>query len=132
MTDRSDIILRGHCLCGACGFELRGEANWVGHCHCESCGRATASPLTTFIGQENGSWKFLGEAPKDFESSAGNTRGFCGTCGTPMFYCSDRYPNEMHFYAALLEDPEAITPTMQYHPDEQLSWLHLANPLPQG
>lgn len=49
-----------------------------------------------------------------------------------MFYRSDRYPNEMHFYAALLEDPEAITPTMQYHPDEQLSWLHLANPLPQG
>ena len=122
--------LKGHCLCGSCGFELIGDHNWVGYCHCESCRRATASPLTTWIGQENGSWKFTGREPHIYQSSEGNTRGFCSTCGSPMFYQTDRFPNEMHFYAALLTNPEAIKPTAHFNADEMLSWIHLSDTLP--
>jgi hypothetical protein len=123
--------LTGHCLCGTTRFVLVGAPNWVGHCHCESCRRATASPFTTWIGQENGTWTFLKNQPVCYESSLGNTRGFCGTCGSPMFFRSNRYPNETHFYAALLEDPEAIKPTIHFHADEKVSWVHLSDGLPQ-
>lgn len=125
MSAQTKDTLRGHCLCGSCQFELTGPANWVGHCHCESCRRATASPMTTWIGQENGTWAFLGTEPVHFQSSEGNQRGFCPSCGSPMFYRSDRYPNETHFYAALLTDPDAVIPTAHFHSDEKLSWLHL-------
>ena len=101
-------------------FELIGDPNWVGHCHCESCRRATASPFTTWIGQENGSWKLHGDTPVSRESSPGNTRGFCGKCGSPMFFKSVRFPDEMHFYAALLDQPEDIEPRAHYHADEML------------
>lgn len=123
-------ILSGHCLCGACRFELSGAHNWVGHCHCESCRRATSSPFTTWIGQENGRWRWSGKQPVRYASSAGNIRGFCGTCGSPMFFVSDRFPTETHFYAALLDRPEDVAPTIHFHADERLAWVHLADGLP--
>lgn len=76
MTDPNAQVLKGHCLCGACTFELVGPHNWVGHCHCESCRRAVSSPFTTWIGHENGAWTFGGAKPVSYVSSPGNTRGF--------------------------------------------------------
>ena len=131
VSDDIQSIVRGRCLCGASVFELAGEPNWVGHCHCESCRRATASPFTTWIGQENGSWKLLGDALISYESSPGNARGFCGKCGSPMFYRSSRFPNETHFYAALLDQPGSLRPTTHFHADEMLPWIHLADDLPR-
>ncbi len=48
-----------------------------------------------------------------------------------MFYRSTRYPNEVHFYAALLEAPEAVKPQAHFHSKEQLVWLHLSDTLPR-
>ena len=78
--------------------------------------------MTTWIGQENGRWRFEGDAPKTFTSRGDVERGFCGTCGSPLYYSSDKYPNEMHFYAALLIDPAAIQPEAQFHQGEALPW----------
>ncbi|MCO4842706.1 MAG: GFA family protein [Yoonia sp.] len=129
MTETSQQTLSGHCLCGASGFVLIGAHNWVGHCHCESCRRATSSPFTTWIGQENGTWELIGNDIRTYDSSTGRQRGFCAVCGSQMFYKSDAYPNEVHFYAALLDDPLTVTPTRQYHAEERLSWVHLSDGL---
>ncbi|MEC9199298.1 MAG: GFA family protein [Pseudomonadota bacterium] len=115
--------ISGRCLCGACRFTLTGPPNWIGHCCCESCRRATASPYTTWIGQPNGTWKLTGPI-STYASSPGRTRGFCTTCGTPMFYETHEAPSERHFYAALLNHPDEINPTEVYHKDEQLGWAH--------
>lgn len=123
--------IRGRCLCGTCSFELEGPPNWVGNCHCESCRRATASPFTTWIGQKNGRWRFMGDSPVSYESSPGNRRGFCGRCGSPIFYQAARYPAETHFFAALLENPEQVVPARHYHSDEMLPWVHLADASPR-
>lgn len=69
----------------------------------------------------------MGQAPISYQSSPGNTRGFCATCGSPIFFRSDRFLNETHFYAALLDDPEAVKPTTHFHIGEKLSWIHLAD-----
>ncbi|WP_121061895.1 GFA family protein [Chachezhania antarctica] len=131
MSYKAVSRLRGHCLCGDCMFELAGAPNWVGHCHCESCRRATASPFTTWLGQENGRWRFLGQDPVVHTSSPGNRRGFCGTCGSPLFYESDRFPNEVHFYVALLDTPEVLSPGVHYHSAEMLPWIHMDDGLPR-
>lgn len=131
MSGGAQSTVQGRCLCGACRFELAGPPNWVGHCHCQSCRRATASPFTTWLGQENGSWKFLGDTPVSYESSPGNTRGFCGKCGSPMFYRSERFPNETHFYAPLLNRPEDVEPRVHFHADEMLPSIHLSDDLPR-
>ncbi len=122
---------RGRCLCGAVTFAYEGLENWRGHCHCESCRRATASPFTTFLGVPLKAFRFTGAAPASFRSSPGVTRRFCPTCGTPMSYESDRYPNEIHLYAATLEKPGETRPDFHVHVAEKLPWIHLADGLRQ-
>jgi len=79
--------------------------------------------MTTWIGHENGKWTLSGPAPTTYQSSGSVTRGFCATCGTPLFYRSGSYPNETHFYAANLEDPADVIPTASYHSAERIDWL---------
>ena len=116
------MILHGHCLCQAVRFELTGPHNWVGHCHCDSCRRGAGAPVVTFIGHPNGHWRWTGAAPATFVSSPGNTRYFCATCGSSVAYSSERYPDEVHFHAALLEHPEQLDPREEYFPEERLPW----------
>lgn len=121
--------VQGHCLCGACRFSLEGPHNWVGHCHCDSCRRATASPITTFIGHPDGKWRFTGKEPATYQSSPNVTRAFCPECGSQIYYRSDDIPGETHFYATLLDDPTRLEPTVHWHFDEQLPWLHVTDDL---
>jgi hypothetical protein len=48
-----------------------------------------------------------------------------------MFYQSERFPNEMHFYAALLDHPASLEPSTHFHADEMLPWIHLSDNLPR-
>ena len=121
----------GRCLCGRIRYEWSAAPLWAGHCHCESCRRNCSAPMTSFFGVENGSWRWTGKDPALYRSSPGNRRWFCDRCGTPMAYASDRFPDEVHFYAASMADPEAYRPTVHFHADEQLPWLHLGDDLPR-
>ncbi len=99
--------------------------------HCADCRRQTASPVTTFFGLPLDHFEWTGSRPKTYASSAGVTRSFCGTCGTPMAFQADRYANEIHLYAATLSNPEIFVPKFHVHYDEHLPWLKLGDNLPR-
>lgn len=126
-----DTSLHGRCLCGEVTFAIEGRPRWVGHCHCESCRRNCAAPFTTFVGVFRDKARWTGAAPKAYRSSDGVERLFCAACGTPMAYQSERWADEIHFYAAGLDDAEAVSPKFHVHVAEQLSWVHLADDLPR-
>ncbi len=119
---------RGHCLCGAVRFAWSDPANWVLHCHCESCRRATASPMTTFVSVPDPQITWSGRAPATFASSPGVTRGFCATCGSPVFFRYEGKPDETHLYVALLEDPDRVVPEGHDFLEERIGWMH---PVPE-
>ncbi|NUB46634.1 GFA family protein [Fertoebacter nigrum] len=121
----------GHCLCGKTRFACDAAPLWQGHCHCESCRRATGSPFTSFLGVADGHWRWVGAEPAIYASSPGVTRYFCQGCGTPMAFRAERFPGEMHFYAATLDAPETFQPTRHYFAAERLPWVHLADGLPE-
>ncbi|MBY8976047.1 GFA family protein [Rhodobacteraceae bacterium NNCM2] len=121
----------GRCLCGEVTFAFSGPANWQGHCHCESCRRATSSPLTSFIGVPNGSWRWTGTEPACFESSPGVRRRFCARCGSQMSFEADRFPDEIHFYAATLDAPEGFAPQFHVFAAEALDWFEVRDTLPR-
>lgn len=122
---------RGHCLCGDVSFEYEGPENWRGHCHCESCRRNTASPFTSFLGVAKAAYRYTGKPPAVYESSPGVRRLFCTNCGSPVAYESDRWPEEIHFYAAGLEKPEAYVPDFHVHWAEKMPWIELDDDLPK-
>lgn len=125
------MTVTGHCLCGATTFAYDGPENWRGFCHCESCRRATSSPMTAYLGVPNGAWRWTGVAPRSYQSSPGTSWLSCATCGSLVAYDSDRYPEEIHFLAALLDEPAAFAPQAHFHWDEHLPWLHLSDDLPK-
>lgn len=117
--------MTGRCFCGDVTFSATAAPLWQAHCHCDSCRRATSSPFTSFFGAANGAWTWTGKSPATFASSEGVWRDFCPRCGSQMSYRSTRYPDEIHFYAASLDDPTRFAPTVHVHTNEQLSWVHL-------
>ncbi|MEM7292200.1 MAG: GFA family protein [Pseudomonadota bacterium] len=124
-------VKRGRCMCGRVTFEYIGPENWCGNCHCESCRRNTSSPYTTFFGVPNEAYRFTGETPKTYRSSPGVRRLFCGNCGSPIAYESDRFPDEIHFYVAGMENPEDYRPTHHVFYTEKLSWVEVGDDLPK-
>ncbi len=125
------VVTRGHCLCKAVRYEFTGKPRWVMHCHCASCRRAVGSAVATYVGVIAARARYTGEMPKRHESSPGNFRHFCGSCGTPVAYTGARWPDEIHFYHGTLEDPSAWPPTGHAHVVEQVSWFDVHDELPR-
>jgi hypothetical protein len=76
----------GGCLCGAVRYELRGPLRDIMLCHCSQCRRfhGHAGPYTAvaregfhLIAERGLSW---------YRSSEIARRGFCGICGSSLFW----------------------------------------------
>ena len=120
---------KGRCLCGEITYECSTAPNWTAYCHCRSCRLNTASPVTAYFGMANGKWRWTGKVPAIFESRADVCRHFCSNCGTPVAYESDRFPDEIHFYTAALEDDSGFEPRGHVHFGENLSWFDTSDTL---
>ncbi len=121
----------GGCLCGALRYRIRGEPNWVSHCHCHSCRRASGSVVMTWAGIPSENYEITQGSPRDHASSKGVRRRFCGECGTPLSYESDRWPGEVHITVGSLDRPEDLPPQGHVFTEEQIPWFHIADGLPR-
>jgi len=77
-------MLKGSCLCGAITFEIEGSLSATSYCHCGQCRKQTGHYWASGIAAKselsvNGdvSW---------YASSDYARRGFCGTCGSSLFW----------------------------------------------
>ena len=97
----------GGCLCGKVRFATRGPLREVVFCHCSQCRRqsglyfaatSVAADALTLTGTQHLTW---------FAASSHARRGFCGTCGTVLFW----KPNDEPRYAILagaFDRPECL------------------------
>jgi hypothetical protein len=71
-------------MCGAVRFTARAVPSRAGICHCEMCRRWTGSALIgVTVPTENVAWE--GE-PSVIRSSGWAERGFCGRCGSGLWF----------------------------------------------
>lgn len=123
----------GSCLCGAVRFAARLPSKWVAHCHCTRCQRAHGAPLVTWAGFEAGSVTIEDRRSllRWHDSSAGGSRGFCGECGSPMFFKSDRWRGEIHIARALFTEPLDRDPQSHVFYETHVAWIELGDDLPK-
>lgn len=121
----------GRCLCGAIRYEFRGAPEWVVHCHCDSCRRQTSAPIATIVGVLKKNLRFTAGTPKAYPSSAGVSRSFCPSCGSPIAYEAERLPDEIHLFHGTLDEPRHFAPTAHVRTEEQLSWFEVHDRLPR-
>ncbi len=127
----SDTPREGGCLCGQVRYRTTGKPRWVLHCHCQSCRRASGAPMVTWAGFPNDRFEWTMGGPRAFDSSKGVERLFCGNCGTPLVFRSERWADETHIAVATLDAPDAVAPQGHVHATEMLSWIHMGDDLPR-
>lgn len=79
--------MRGSCLCGEISFEIASAPGEVWACHCGQC-RKQSGHYWASAEVALGSIAITG-APKWYRSSPKVQRGFCGTCGSFLFWKVD-------------------------------------------
>ncbi len=123
----------GACLCGAVRFTATLPSLWCAHCHCTQCQRFHGAPLVTWVGFAAAGFRLVaGEhSLRWYRSSAPAQRGFCGDCGSSIFFQSERWPGEMHVALGNLLEPLDREPEAHVHYDSHVGWLELADDLPR-
>lgn len=99
----------GQCLCGAITFEVHGPLREVINCHCERCRRftghhmaATSASLADLLLVDPGlrlAWHW--PVPE-----AGD--GFCGQCGSSLFWQSAREADRIWICAGSISPPTGL------------------------
>ncbi|MEM7742598.1 MAG: GFA family protein [Pseudomonadota bacterium] len=123
----SDTVTGG-CQCGA----IRYRATSLGRasiCHCRMCQRAVGNAMTPLVVARGVAWE---GTPAWFASSNISERGFCAICGTPLFLRDvDGPEGEIEIMIATLDEPEQAIPAHHYGVESRLSWVKLADGLPE-
>ncbi len=114
------------CHCGAVEVEATFPSRFVAHCYCWSCRSTHAAGVVTWIGFRREQVRFVkGEsAVRDYLSSAGTHRKFCGTCGTRLAFESEHgdWAGEMHLPLALFVTAVDRAPQANSFPHERPDW----------
>jgi len=116
-------MARGSCLCGAIVFELDrdGVIVTVG-CYCTNCRKVSGSQYGVYLQVRRDSFRWLSGEDQvvGYESSPGNRRGFCRTCGcvAPIqtSYGAVRVPG------GALEDDPGVVPDVILYERSKAGW----------
>lgn len=122
-------MLHGKCSCGATSFAIDALPRDIHYCHCSQCRRATGSAFAVIAWCDNAKISWFGEAPAENRSSSKATRGFCGSCGSPLFMKYDE-ADETGFYVGAFNEPHVFTPTHHCGAESRLVWCDIAATLP--
>jgi hypothetical protein len=123
----------GACLCGAIAFSVGLPSRWVAHCHCTRCQRAHGAAFVTWVSVDADRALIDDGAAqlRWFAHPGGGERGFCGRCGSSMFFRSADWPGELHVARALFTTPVDKMPQMHGFYDSHVDWIQLADDLPR-
>ncbi|MFZ0014045.1 MAG: GFA family protein, partial [Acidimicrobiia bacterium] len=95
------MTLEGKCLCESVGYVIEGEARPVVNCHCSRCRRhtghymaATAAPVEAV--------EISGDTLRWYAVTDQVQYGFCGNCGSTLFWRTSRRPDLISIAAGTL------------------------------
>lgn len=127
-------MLKGSCLCGKVSFAVEGKLAPVEACHCTMCRKWTSHFLASTevpraalkINDSNlVSW---------FRSSEKVRRGFCSTCGSPLFF--DPVDKEKHAWIGVsmgaIESPTGTEMALHIFTSEKGDYYEIMDGLPQN
>ncbi|UJR80709.1 GFA family protein [Sandaracinus amylolyticus] len=116
---------RGRCLCGAISFEVHAPMREVSFCHCGMCRRVHgyAGAYTTALVDSFVLHDAQG-ALRWYRSSEHVQRGFCGTCGTTLFWQHEG-SKVRGVTAGSLDAPTGLRAGVHIHVADKGDWYEL-------
>jgi len=113
-------IYSGGCQCGAVRFHAEGALGDASVCHCRMSQKASGNFYLPLVSVRGAKLTWTRGMPKKFQSSNFAFRGFCGDCGTPLFY---EAPDGIALTIASFDHPEEIAPSIQWGIEAKLPYV---------
>ena len=98
---------RGSCLCGGVRYEVAGPLRPVVACHCSQCRKTTGHYVTATRAPAAALNLTSSETLTWFRSSPEAERGFCGRCGSNLFWRRDG-SDGISIWAGSLDGPTGL------------------------
>lgn len=123
----------GSCLCKGVAFEINGPLAAIQICHCSQCRKAQGSAFASNIQVEAANFRLLrgAELLKEYESSPGKQRVFCGNCGSPVYSRRDDKPGVLRLRAGTLDGELATQPGFHFYTASKANWWSIDDELPR-
>ena len=100
-------IHTGRCLCGDVAYEVYGPLRPVVVCHCSQCRRTSGHFVAATQAFLDDLRVVADKGLRWFQSSAKANRGFCGRCGSSLFYRIHEQPR-ISIMAGTLDPPTGL------------------------
>lgn len=125
----------GGCACGAIRYAIACEPVFMNHCQCSDCQHKSGTGHGSYLtfAQRN-DVKLTGDATRwDMVADSGNvkTRGFCPTCGSPVYLTFTAMPELFTVHAASLDDPAQFKPQVLTYAVRGHAWDHIDPAMPK-
>jgi hypothetical protein len=128
------MTISGGCLCSAVRFSVTAAPLAARSCWCRVCQYLGAGSGAVSVCFRSDSLSLRGNTSW-YESIAdsGNRmrRGFCPTCGTPLFSKAESRPHLIFIRAGALDDPNLLAPQMTIWTDAAPDWACFDPALPK-
>lgn len=123
----------GSCLCAGVQFQIDQEIEPIQVCHCSQCRKAHGTPFATNAPVSSASFSLTQgkDLLREYESSPGKTRYFCGRCGSPIYSRKDTLPEVVRIRAGLINEPIRVKPVAHFHVASKCNWWPINDDLPQ-
>ena len=112
----------GGCFCGLVRFRSAQAPDHATMCHCCSCRRASGAPAVGWASFALASFELTAQRPAEFRSSPGVVRTFCATCGTPLTYWHEQWPDIIDVAIGTLDVPEDVQPQDHIWMSDAVAW----------
>ncbi|PTX54260.1 hypothetical protein C8N43_3073 [Litoreibacter ponti] len=118
----------GSCVCGAITYEVRGPLRPVIACHCQQC-RKTSGHHVAATSARREDVTITG-TPTWYASSPAARRGFCGTCGSQLFW--DGPGVNLSIFAGTLDDASGLALAGHIFCADKGDYYEIADGTPQA
>lgn len=121
----------GSCLCGAIRYEADQPPYLVGYCHCNMCKKNVGNLFGTAAFFKHENFRYLGEEPAWYASSASAKRGFCSRCGSPIAWQHNE-ADHVAVWVGSLDSPEQFEPEAHFNLENRIPWVDIQAYLPDA
>ena len=127
-------MLTGSCLCGGVKYEIDGTLGAVTNCHCSLCRKMSGSAFASGSTIPTSSFRFVAgqELLKEWESSPGYQRVFCGRCGSPILKRKTKDPDNLRLRVGTLDSDPGVKMSKHTHVSSKAPWVEIKDGLPQA
>lgn len=121
-------ITKGSCNCGKVTWQVEGAMRPITACHCSQC-RKQSGLYFAATAANNDDLTIQGDSLKWYRASAQAGRGFCGECGSSLFWKHDE-EDFTSILAGSIDGPSGLEIVKHVYVEDMPDWYEITDGKP--